>query len=270
MASSKRPRSASGAGRARKVTQTPCDRAPTLSYQYRYPHPAVTVDCVVFTLGKKGLEVLLIQRLHEPFKDSWALPGGFVEIGESLEAAAGRELREETGLDRPVTEQIQTFGNPQRDPRERVITVAFLVLARRSEVRLRARSDARRARWFPWGNLPPLAFDHDKIIGVAQARLGARLSREPSGFELLPPIFSMADFQGLYESVLGKRLEAAQFSLGALASGRLVPVLSAAGRGQAPQYARKPEALNFASSPLEIQWLTPTKEVNKPCQKKPC
>src|SRR5690242_19608977 len=128
-----------------------------MSYCYKYPRPALTVDCVAFGLDDEALKVLLIQRDLEPFDGSWALPGGFVEMEETLEEAARRELREEAGLSDVYLEQLYTFGQPDRDPRERVVTVAYYALVNVVDHRVQAASDARRAGWFPALGPPPLA-----------------------------------------------------------------------------------------------------------------
>ncbi len=143
-------------------------------YTYEHPHPAVTVDAVVFTVRRGSLHVLLIERGHEPFKGAWALPGGFVEIDERLEDAVRRELREETGVHGIELEQFHTFGEPGRDPRERIITVAYLALIPSDRLEPRAASDAADARWFPVNGLPSLASDHGEIIAKALQRLAER------------------------------------------------------------------------------------------------
>jgi 8-oxo-dGTP diphosphatase len=143
-------------------------------YTYEYPHPAVTVDAVVFTVRDGALHVLLIERAREPFKGAWALPGGFVDIDERLEDAVARELREETGLDGVELEQLHTFGDPGRDPRERIITVAYFGTVPSDATEPRAASDAAAARWFPVERLPALATDHGTIIATACKRLAAR------------------------------------------------------------------------------------------------
>lgn len=137
---------------------------------YRYPHPAVTADCLVFAQGAQGLELLLIERRHEPCKGCWAFPGGFMNIDETLEAAARRELEEETGLTVGKLHQIGAFSAVDRDPRERVITVAFYAIIDRP-LPVCGSDDARQARWFPVKQLPPLAFDHAEILEKALAQM---------------------------------------------------------------------------------------------------
>ena len=180
-------------------------------YQYEYPRPAVTVDCVVFGFSGAGLELLLIERALEPFRGKWALPGGFVDMDETLEAAARRELAEEAGLTSVYLEQLETFGDPGRDPRTRVISVAWYALVRRDEHHPHPDTDAARAEWHPADALPPLAFDHDRIVAAARLRLQERIRREPIGFELLPATFTLTQLQALYEAILGRPLDKRNF-----------------------------------------------------------
>ena len=183
-----------------------------MSYTYAYPKPSVTVDCVVFGLDNdQKLKVLLIQRGVSPFQGQWALPGGFVRLDESLEAAALRELKEETGIEKVFLEQLYTFGDLQRDPRERVITVAYYALINLSLHRLQASTDAVEAVWFPVAQVSQLAFDHDQILAMALKRLKAKLRYEPIGFELLPEKFTLSQLQGLYETVLEQKLDKRNF-----------------------------------------------------------
>jgi 8-oxo-dGTP diphosphatase len=192
-----------------------------VSYSYEWPRPAVTVDCVVFGLDENGLQVLLVQRDLAPFKGRWALPGGFVRMEEDLEAAARRELVEETGLSQVYLEQLFTFGALDRDPRERVISVAWYALVKLSDHRVRAATDARAAAWFRLADQPELAFDHDQILRVAKARLQGKVRYQPIGFELLPPKFKLSQLQGLYERVLEKALDKRNFRKKILAMGLL-------------------------------------------------
>jgi 8-oxo-dGTP diphosphatase len=192
-------------------------------HTYEFPRPALTVDAVVFGLDADDLEVLLIERGHAPFAGQWALPGGFVHMDETLEAAVRRELREETGLHDLYLEQLFTFGDPGRDPRDRVITVAYYALVRRKDHAAEAGTDAAKAAWFPVSRLPALAFDHGQIIEAALQRLKGKLSYQPIGFELLPETFSLGQLQRLYEIVLGRELDKRNFRKKALTLGILQP-----------------------------------------------
>ncbi len=182
-----------------------------MSYTYTYPRGALTVDCVVFGFDGDELQVLLIRRGIDPFKGDWALPGGFVHVDESLDAAARRELKEETGLDRVFLEQLYTFGEINRDPRERVVSVAYFALVRPRDYETRASTDADDARWFPVAEIPDLAFDHHSILEMAHHRLRGKLRYEPVGFELLEEKFTLSQLQHLYEAVLGKALDKRNF-----------------------------------------------------------
>lgn len=180
-------------------------------YTYEYPRAALTVDCVVFGLDDEDLKVLLIQRQSEPFAGRWALPGGFVDADEELQDAARRELEEETGLQIRFLEQLYTFGGVDRDPRERVVTVAYYALVRLADHRVRAASDARDARWFAMSRPPRLAFDHAHILRVARERLRGNVRYRPIGFELLPAKFTLRHLQHMYETILGRPLDKRNF-----------------------------------------------------------
>jgi len=187
-----------------------------MPFTYKYARPALTVDCVVFGLDdgdlKKGdLKILLIQRKLEPFKGQWALPGGFVEMDETLDEAARRELEEETGVKDLFLEQLYTFSGVNRDPRERVVSVAYYALVNLDEHPATAASDAEQAAWFSALYLPELAFDHAAIYAAALARLQGKLRAEPVGFELLPKTFTLSQLQQLYETVLNQELDKRNF-----------------------------------------------------------
>jgi 8-oxo-dGTP diphosphatase len=178
---------------------------------YEYPRPALTVDAVVFGLDEEDLKVLLVRRDLEPFQGRWALPGGFVRVGESLEEAVRRELQEETGLAQVFLEQLYTFGDVDRDPREHVVTVAYYALVKLSDHRVRAATDARDAAWFAVAEAGGLAFDHDQILAAALQRLKGKVRYQPIGFELLPPQFTLSQLQRLYETILEKPLDKRNF-----------------------------------------------------------
>ena len=205
-----------------------------MGYTYRYPRPAVTVDCVVFGIGEGKLHVVLIQRDRPPFAGHWALPGGFVEIEEPLEQAAQRELAEETSLTQIPLEQLHTFGQPGRDPRGRVISVVYFGLIRLDGAALQAGDDAREVRWFAWDRLPPLAFDHAEILEVAYRRLVQKASWGPIGRELLPTRFPFRELQQIYEAIFQRPLDGRKLRRKLLALGLIRPVSEKSGRsGQA-------------------------------------
>lgn len=193
-----------------------------MSFTYSYARPALAVDCIVFALDLGKLKVLLIQRRSEPFANHWALPGGFLEIGETLEAAARRELAEETGLKHVFLEQLYTFSHLNRDPRDRVISVGYFALVRLNDHRVRAATDARCAAWFPMDDVPRLAFDHDKILKMAYQRLRGKVRYQPIGFELLPSKFTLRQLQQLYETLLDRSFDKRNFRKKFLGMGVLV------------------------------------------------
>ena len=193
-----------------------------MPHTYRYARPALTVDCVVFGLDEEDLKVLLIQRRNEPFAGRWALPGGFVDVGETPEEAARRELEEETGLRNVYLEQLYTFGEPDRDPREHTVSVAHYALVNTRGTRVRAADDARDAGWFPARRPPPLAFDHDRIVRIARERLKGKVRWQPVGFELLPRKFTLSELQRLYETILGEKVDKRNFRRRVLKTGLLV------------------------------------------------
>jgi 8-oxo-dGTP diphosphatase len=178
---------------------------------YEFPRPALAVDCVVFGLDEEDLKVLLVERDLEPFRGRWALPGGFVRVHESVEETARRELMEETGLERVYLEQLYTFGDVDRDPRERVVSVAYYALVKLGDHRVRAATDARAAAWFPVWDTPSLAFDHQRILEVALTRLKGKVRYQPIGFELLPAKFTLTQLQRVYETILERALDKRNF-----------------------------------------------------------
>ncbi|HIE38950.1 MAG TPA: NUDIX domain-containing protein [Anaerolineales bacterium] len=184
-----------------------------------YPRPSVTVDVVIFTLRDGELQVLLIRRKHPPFAGMWAIPGGFVGIDESLEEAALRELEEETGVTDVYLEQLYTFGALERDPRGRVITVAYFAVVPAHAIHPRAGDDAAEARWWSIYSLPPLAFDHADILAYALQRLRYKMEYTAVGFELLPETFTLSELQAAYEVVLGEKLDKRNFRRKILGAG---------------------------------------------------
>lgn len=193
-----------------------------MPYTYEYPRGALTVDCVVFGVDDHDLKVMLIQRDLPPFEGRWALPGGFVRVDETLEDAARRELEEETRLKKVFLEQLYTFGALERDPRERVVSVAYYALVNLSDHPVRAATDARDAAWFGVHDVPTLAFDHREILHMALERLKGKLRYEPIGFELLPTRFTLSQLQHLYELVLERELDKRNFRKRVLAMDLLI------------------------------------------------
>lgn len=176
-----------------------------------YERPSVTVDVVIFALVADDLQVLLIKRKKQPYAQMWAIPGGFVRINESLEEAAARELAEETGVTGVYMEQLYTFGDPDRDPRTRVITVAYFALAPYDAVDHRPGDDAAETGWFSVFDLPELAFDHARILEYALTRLRYKLEYTSVGFKLLPDVFTLSELQQAYETILGEKLDKRNF-----------------------------------------------------------
>jgi 8-oxo-dGTP diphosphatase len=177
---------------------------------YPEQRPALSVDVVIFRLQTERLETLLIKRGQPPFKGKWAIPGGFVHANESLDEAARRELQEETALQDIYLEQLYTFGDPRRDPRGRVVTVAYFALIPTTAV-AQAGDDAAEVSWSPVNDLPDLAFDHRTIIDYALRRLRYKLEYTAVGFQLLPTDFTLSELQAAYEIVLGEPLDKRNF-----------------------------------------------------------
>ena len=183
----------------------------------------LAVDAIVFGYSKQdGVSVLLIQRKYEPFRNCWALPGGFVLENESLEQAVIRELSEETGIQVQYLEQLYPFGAPDRDPRQRIISVAYMGLVKTSQFQhLKASTDAEHAAWFSIRKLPPLAFDHKLLLETATERLRTKIRYQPIGFELLDRKFPFSDLEKLYMALLGRDINRRNFSKKILSFGIL-------------------------------------------------
>jgi len=187
-------------------------RAPEHTFSYRYPHPAVTTDVVVFSIRAQRLHLLLVQRANPPFQGQWALPGGFLDIGEDIDSCAARELAEETGLRDLFLEQLYTFGAPRRDPRERVISVAYYALVCSDRLpEPVASSDAAAVAWFPFDELPQTAFDHVEIIAKAHERLVAKLDYSSIALQFMPEQFTLGELQAVYETLLNDALDKRNF-----------------------------------------------------------
>ncbi len=178
-------------------------------YQYRYEHMAVTTDCVVLTCEDSCAKVLLIRRGGEPYKGCWAFPGGFLQMDETAEEGTLRELQEETGMSEVAVREAGVFSDPDRDPRERVITIAFYALVRPSKVM--GADDAAEAAWFPVDDLPELAFDHHEIFEAAMERMRRDIRFEAIGFDLLDESFTVQDLRHLYETILGAGFDFCEF-----------------------------------------------------------
>ena len=186
----------------------------------KYPKPALTVDCVIFGYEKGSLQILLVRRGIPPFKGSWALPGGFVKLDETLDEAARRELKEETALENIYMEQLYTFGDVERDPRERVVSVAYFALVQLNALKeVKGSTDADEAKWFDIKKLPPLAFDHRQILQTAMERLRGKLTYQPIVFELLPTKFVFSELESVYETILNEPLNRRNFRTKMMATG---------------------------------------------------
>lgn len=171
----------------------------------------LSVDAVVFGYEAGTISILLVKRKYEPFKGKWAIPGGFVLNNESLEEAVQRELKEETGIHINYLEQLYTFGNPERDPRNRVVSVAYFGLIKPSTFKIVADTDAEEVQWFKITDLPSLSFDHADILKLAINRLQGKITYEPIGFELLDEKFPFSDLEKLYSTLLGRTVDRRNF-----------------------------------------------------------
>lgn len=182
-----------------------------MSYTYKYPRPALAVDCVIFGYDNADMHILLIERGIDPYQGRWALPGGFVRIDETTEMTAIRELSEETAITDVYLEQLYTFSTLTRDPRERVVSVAYYALINIADYNVKAGDDAHKARWFKTFEMPELAFDHQFIFETAFSRLKGKIRYQPIGFELLPEKFTLTQLQKLYEAILEKQIDKRNF-----------------------------------------------------------
>lgn len=195
----------------------------TTTHTYEYPRPALTSDIVVFGYDGRQLHILLVERGLEPFKGLWALPGGFMHIDETIDQCAQRELREETSVSGAYLRQFGVFSDVHRDPRGRVVTVAFLALVSKSDYQLVAGDDASKAEWFVHDELPPLAFDHSKIIAEAMKCLRDLIATRPVVLRLLDKRFSIAELQRLVETITGEEYDRRNFQRRLIQSNLLQP-----------------------------------------------
>ena len=182
-----------------------------MAFNSKFETPKVTVDIVVFTIVDKKLKTLLVRRKYPPFQDIWALPGGFIRKHEELPHAALRELKEETGVSKAYLEQLYTFGEEKRDPRGRIITIAYFALVPKGHIRLKASHDAKEARLFSLKELPRLAFDHKKIIGYGLTRVRTKMQYTNTAWSLLPEKFTLREIQEVYEKIWGKHADKRNF-----------------------------------------------------------
>ncbi len=206
----------------------------------------IAVDGVVFGYDDENeVSVLLVKRKYPPFESCWAIPGGFVLNGESLDEAVARELKEETGVKVNYVEQLYTFGAPDRDPRQQIVSVAYFSLVRPSEYQLHASTDAEDAQWFAIKKLPKLAFDHKKILKIAIERLKNKVIYEPIGFELLDKKFPFSAFERLYSTLLDRKIDRRNFKKKVMSYGILeeldefAPSIGAGRRGKLYQFNKK-------------------------------
>ncbi|MFO1436157.1 MAG: NUDIX domain-containing protein [Gammaproteobacteria bacterium] len=178
-----------------------------MPFTYEYPHPAVTTDAILFTVRAARLEVLLIQRKHDPYAGQWAFPGGFLDYEEDLLACAQRELLEETGISGVKLTQFYAAGTPGRDPRERNISIIYIGLVRPDALRPRAGDDAADVAWFNAARPPQLAFDHRELLQRARQHLAEKFNNSAAAADFLPPRFTIEELQSVYVAVLGPQFK---------------------------------------------------------------
>jgi 8-oxo-dGTP diphosphatase len=207
----------------------------------QYPRPSVTVDCVVFGYDGNAISVLLINRKEAPFKNMWTLPGGFLFLEETAEESAQRILKQKTGLNNLFLEQLYTFADVQRDPRGRVISIAYYTLVNPKLFNLVLGDAATDIKWFDANKIPKTGFDHKEIIKVALNRLKAKVTYQPIGFELLEKQFTLTEIQFLYEAILQRPIDKRNFRKRMLES----KVIKATGEKRTGLKNRAPELFEF-------------------------
>ncbi len=216
-------------------------------YKYEYPHPAVTTDIVIFTIRDERLQLLLIKRRETPYRGKWALPGGFLQMKETLDECAARELEEEAGISNVYLEQLYTFGAVKRDPRERVISVAYYALIPSNKLAIRPSSDADAVGWFGMKELPSLAFDHSEIVERAYERLTAKLTYSTIAFQFMPMEFTLTELQNVYEIILQEDIDKRNFRKSILALDSIVETKNMKKEG-----AHRPAKLYKLKNPKQV------------------
>lgn len=191
------------------------------NFHYTHPHPAVTTDVVLFSIRQARLELPLVRRTGQPFAGMWGLPGGFVGIDEDLESCALRELEHETGITGVYLEQLHTSGRPDRDPRERAISVAYCALTPAHRLQIKTMNGEKEVGWFALERLPPMAFDHAEIVNMAHQRLVAKLDYSTIAFQFMPETFTLGELQTVYEIILREPLDKRNFRKRVLALDRI-------------------------------------------------
>ncbi len=216
-------------------------------YKYEYPHPAVTTDIVIFTIRDERLQLLLIKRRETPYRGKWALPGGFLQMKETLDECAARELDEEAGISNVYLEQLYTFGAVKRDPRERVISVAYYALIPSNKLAIRPSSDADAVGWFGMKELPSLAFDHSEFVERAYERLTAKLTYSTIAFQFMPMEFTLTELQNVYEIILQEDIDKRNFRKSILALDSIVETKNMKKEG-----AHRPAKLYKLKNPKQV------------------
>ena len=208
----------------------------------------LTTNIVVFSLRDEQLKLLLVRRRNPPFQDCWSLPGGVVGEDEDIEANAMRKLAEGTGVTGVYLEQLCTFGDPGRDPRERVVSVAYYALVPSERLRLRDNGDSEDVAWFAVDALPELAFDHGAMVDVAHQRLAAKLDYSTIAFQFMPERFTLSDLQNVYEMILNRSLDKRNFRKRMLAMEQIRQTGEVRRNG-----SHRPARLYRVSNPSEVQ-----------------
>lgn len=211
-----------------------------MEYNYNFPRPSLTTDCLIFGYNGQSLKLLLVQRASEPFKNKWSLPGGFVKVTETTEQCAQRILLEKTGLQKVFIEQLFTFSEPNRDPRGWTVSVAYYALINSTQVETKIGRNTTDVQWFDWNELPSLAFDHKKIVKMGINRLKGKVTYQPVGFELLDQYFSLRSLQQLYENILENKIDKRNFRKKILKTELLIPK-----KNQVKQNKNEPDLYRF-------------------------